>query len=122
MCMFDMKVDGHLVHKPTRWMTNCPALAAALNKRCNQSHYRLPLIGGTRSKRAQVYPPALCKAIAKGLWDQLVVDGRDGLQVLEQCSLSVDGLTHSWEHQRRNQSSDLELKKNWYFNKYINNE
>ena len=36
------------------------------------------LIGGGRSKRAEVYPNELCKEIIIGLRDQMLTDGRLG--------------------------------------------
>eukprot|EP00973_Karenia_brevis_P068755 9559104-Karenia_brevis.AAC.1 len=55
-------------------MTNSPAVANQLAKRCSNKvpgpkHRHVCLING-RAKKAQVYPPELCKAICKGIKDQ----------------------------------------------------
>ena len=77
-----MILDGQPVLKPTRWLSNCPAVLAALSKTCDGSHSHAPILGGDRSKRCQVYPKPLCMAIAKGLYKQLVKDAELGSLML----------------------------------------
>ena len=64
--------------KSIGFMTNSPCIAAALNKRCwntkkHQLHEQVTLTNG-RPKAAQVYPPALCRAICKGLRQRIIAD------------------------------------------------
>ena len=76
MCTVGMEVDGKLVQKSTRFMTNAPCLASVLKTRCNRAHDHTRLIGGTKSHRAQNYPPGLCRRIVQGLRLQLEDDAR----------------------------------------------
>ena len=57
------------VAKPTRWLTSSRCVAERLNRRCLGGHQHAALISG-RARAAQVYPPALCKAIVKGAADE----------------------------------------------------
>ena len=82
MCSFGMMaVNKHdeplgLVKKLTRWMTNAPEIAKLLTAPCSGDHEHHGLLGDTaNTKRAQVYPPRLCKAIVQGLINQLRSDG-----------------------------------------------
>lgn len=66
-CTFGLNVDGAgLNRKRTRWLSNIPEVLQALDKRCDQSHQRVPLQNG-RPRLAQVYPELLCEAVAKGI-------------------------------------------------------
>eukprot|EP00973_Karenia_brevis_P058584 8160027-Karenia_brevis.AAC.1 len=78
MCAYGMtSVDEQgmgYVYKPTKFMTNSPAIAEQLNRKCsNQSqankHRHIHLMNG-RAKKAQIYPTELCRAICKGLKNQ----------------------------------------------------
>lgn len=67
--------------KAIGFMTNSPCIAKQLNKQCPNrvcwwTHEHIQFEGG-RTKRAQIYPPELCKAICNGLSEQLQAD-RDG--------------------------------------------
>ena len=42
---------------------------------CTGQHRHIQLIGG-RAKKAEVYPPKLCKAIIEGLVGQMEEDGK----------------------------------------------
>ena len=53
------------VAKPTRWLTSSRCVAERLSLRCQGGHQHATLLSG-RARAAQVYPPALCKAIVKG--------------------------------------------------------
>ena len=89
MCRWGMTArDKHgtgLVKKQTRWLTNSPVLAAALEGCCSNSqgkvwHRHVHLIDG-RAKAAQVYPPRLVHGILKAIRKQLEMD--------EICSLDA---------------------------------
>ncbi len=63
-CMFDLRsVEGQLHKKPTKWLTNNEHIAQALQVRCDHKHQHVPVLGsgpgGSRSSRAQEYPPLL---------------------------------------------------------------
>ena len=85
MCQFGMTQEDAegtgWIKKPTGWATNAEKTANRLEKRCQEDprwskHRHIELTGGHRTRKAQVYPPALCKAIVEGLKDQLYQDGR----------------------------------------------
>ena len=67
-----------LARKPTRFATNSPAIAEALNRRCLGQHSDIGLLGG-RASAAAVYPPDLCRAICRGLREQKHRDQGDDL-------------------------------------------
>ena len=52
-----------LVKKPTKWMTNCPALASILGVRCTGGHEHSKLEGSKRTAQASRYPTALVQGI-----------------------------------------------------------
>ena len=73
--------DGHRegpARKRTSFMTNSPCIVKKLSLRCPNSrdykvHDHVVLING-RAKAAQVYPPALCRAVCVGLNEQIEAD------------------------------------------------
>ena len=71
-CMFGLKTWGStrsqlmLAKKPTRFMTNSRSIGTELSRKCDGSHVHQPLIDG-RAKDAARYPPALCRAICRGI-------------------------------------------------------
>ena len=71
-CMFGLKTWGStrsqlmLAKKPTRFMTNSRSIGTELRRKCDGSHVHQPLIDG-RAKDAARYPPALCRAICRGI-------------------------------------------------------
>ena len=71
MCCYDLTlmVRGEELHvkKPTLFMTNRPYIGEALSLKCQGHHRHVELTGGGRTKRPEVYPDALCKAILTGL-------------------------------------------------------
>ena len=80
--------------KSAGFMTNSPCVAKALNKRCmntkqQQVHEHVVLING-RPKAAQVYPPALRRAICKGLRQQIIAD-EHGQLLLAQIDNNASG-------------------------------
>ena len=56
-----------LVKKPTKWMTNCLALAATLGVRCIGGHEHSKLEGSKRTLQASSYPTALVQGILNTL-------------------------------------------------------
>ena len=52
-----------LVKKPTKWMTNSPALASILGTRCTGGHEHSRLEGAKRTAQASRYPTALVQGI-----------------------------------------------------------
>ena len=71
-CMFGLKTWGaqksQLVpaKKPTKFMTNSRVIGHEFNRKCDGGHVHQPLIDG-RAKDAARYPPALCRAIFRGI-------------------------------------------------------
>ena len=68
-------VGPGLIQKPRGFLTNASEIAHILQKRCSGGHRHIPLLGG-RARLAQVYPPALCRAILEGLKALMYHDGR----------------------------------------------
>ena len=79
MCQFDMmQEDGQgvaRIKKTTGFATNAPELAKRLLRTCTGQHRHILLMGG-RAKKAEIYPPKLCKAIIEGLVSQMQEDGK----------------------------------------------
>ena len=73
---------GQPITKPSGFMTNSPAVARALSLRCSGSNGecsrpqggRHQLCSGRHAKDAAVYPRGLCRAILRGVRDQLSED------------------------------------------------
>ena len=71
-CMFGLKTWGTsraqlvLAKKPTIFMTNSRSIGQELRHKCDGSHPHQPLVDG-RAKDAARYPPALCRAICRGI-------------------------------------------------------
>ena len=71
-CMFGLKTWGSsraqlvLAKKPTRFMTNSRSIGQELRRKCDWTHPHQPLVDG-RAKDAARYPPALCRAICRGI-------------------------------------------------------
>ena len=74
MCTLEMMQEDALgkayIRKPTKFMTNSECIARHLAQRCPGNHRHIQLING-RAKAAEVYPDKLCKAIVKGLVEQM---------------------------------------------------
>ena len=68
------------VNKETGWLTNCPALARALERTCTNEfgnapwHRHFHLVGGGIDFSAR-YPPKLVTAVLRAARDQLRLDG-----------------------------------------------
>jgi hypothetical protein len=76
------KHKGQPILKPTGFMTNSPAVARALSLRCNGTHGECSrpqggqhqLCSGIHAREAARYPRGLCRAILRGVRDQLKED------------------------------------------------
>ena len=95
MCQFGMvtsyKGEQGLVEKATTFMTNSMEIAARLDRQCSMAHkaeHKHLAIWGVRAREAQVYPPALCKAVAEGIQAQKMVD-ETNLCGLDLCELGI---------------------------------
>jgi hypothetical protein len=80
-CAFGKKdpVSGKSVKKPTGWLSNNQHVLNKICRRCQclwGTHQ--PVLGsnsfGQRSKQAAAYPPALCRAICRGILDSMISD------------------------------------------------
>ena len=71
-CEFGLRTrpDEDLHRKPTDFMVNSRAMAQRLAIRCQGGHRHQELISG-RAKKAEEYPPALCKAMLDGLKQEM---------------------------------------------------
>ena len=70
-CMYGLKTSGPggremPAQNPTRLMTNSWAIAGELDRRCDGTHKRQPLLSG-RAGPAAIYPKGICEAICRGL-------------------------------------------------------
>ena len=83
MCRFDKELSDHenggvgFCLKQTGWLTNCKALAEALEGECSNItgerawHRHVHIIGHGLGKLAQVYPPKLLREILLGLKEEM---------------------------------------------------
>lgn len=94
-CAFGLRVREHLNKKPTQFVTNCPFIAAKLSLKCSGDHIHEPLLGG-KAAAAAIYPPALCKAIVRGLRKHLRV--KNGVASVPQDKLTVLAASRPSEH------------------------
>ena len=67
-----------MARKRIGFMTNSSCIAKNLNLKCPNTitrkiHDHMVLIDG-RAKKAEIYPPSLCRAVCKGLIEQLRAD------------------------------------------------
>ena len=74
-CMFGLRTtdsQGKIQHamKKTRFLSNSGEILRELKVKCDGSHTHQHLVGG-RAGPAAVYPPALCRAICRGLVKQI---------------------------------------------------
>ncbi len=80
----DGEFRGDPIMKPSGFMTNSPAIAEALTVRCQGAHGMCSrpqggqhrVCSGRHAKQAAIYPKSLCRAIIKGVRDQLRRDGQ----------------------------------------------
>ena len=71
MCRFGMKQTNRegveqAVKKGTGFLTNSPQVAKELSRVCDGKHSHVLLKGGDRTKKAQVYPVELGRAMCRG--------------------------------------------------------
>ena len=109
-CMFGLKTWGStrsqlmLAKKPTRFMTNSRSIGTELRRKCDGSHVHQPLIDG-RAKDAARYPPALCRAICRGIMKEKM-QRQTGLRAVMEVGegyhrRSIDTGSSSREQRRR---------------------
>ena len=93
------------VMKSTRFMMNSPCIAQSLNRRCpnrmthsEKKHEHVILVDG-RAKAAHEYPNALCRAICKGIVEQIQADrqGQFMLAALEMGTSSSKAMQAAME-------------------------
>ena len=73
---------GAPILKPTGFMTNSPEIAVALSRRCQGRGGQCSrprgglhrLCSSKRARAAQIYLPGLCRAVLRGVRDQLKAD------------------------------------------------
>ena len=65
-------------------MTNNPHIGQALSWKCQGMHRHIELTGSGRTKKPEIYPDRLCRAILHGLVKQMKSDDRLG------CSFKAD--------------------------------
>ena len=123
-CMYGLKSDGGLARKRTGFLTNAVCIAQQLNKRCpNTSGYTVHqhvIFEGGRTKRAQVYPRELCKAICIGLQKQMQADKHGQFLLMEagcERATSKDFMNASRElagkYQIVEENEDESLERAW---------
>ena len=68
MCAYGLKTPGPsgemAAQKPTYLLTNMPAMAEGMNRKCRGDHEHQQLIS-SRAKKAEEYTPAFCRALVK---------------------------------------------------------
>ena len=98
-CQFGQEIKsgqhkGAPINKPTGFMTNSECIAKVLSRTCQGRNGQCSrptggkhqLCSSVHARRAAIYPPRLCRAIIKGIMDQLkaddlLIDGCYGVQV-----------------------------------------
>ena len=95
MCRFGMSGRDQngpgVVLKPTKFLTDSPAIAAELDRKCIGGHRHISTLNAGGLAQFAIYPPALCHAIAIGFARQRKADARtrrisrDELPVLALC-------------------------------------
>ena len=71
LCQYGLKAKDDMgqwkpAMKATRFASSSPEVLRLLSKKCPRRHEHQQLVNG-RAKDAAVYPPALCRAILKGI-------------------------------------------------------
>ena len=64
-CMYGARVDDAFARKSTSFLSNLPL--ESFMQRCDHSHAHQPLVGGQRTARSAVYPPALCEQLVRAM-------------------------------------------------------
>ena len=91
MCQFGMTTtgkDGSVkpVRKATKFASSSPLILDEISRRCDGSHDHQRLVDG-RARCAQVYPPALCAAMLRGIDRQRI---REGTTLPENLAAKLD--------------------------------
>ena len=92
MCVWNMKQEDEqgigYIRKETGWLTSSWRIAQVLERECPNKgsdpakwHRHIHLIGG-RASHARVYPPKLCRAVLRGLRQQIEDDQGHGFSAL----------------------------------------
>ena len=110
--------------KPTKFMTNSKVIGRELSRRCDGSHVHQALIDG-RAKDAARYPPALCRALCRGISKEKMLRASertallsvgDGPQVKnvdpeehhERDEVDIDALIHKIEAEEERSRRDAQ--------------
>lgn len=96
MCAFGLVVrdrDGKEgpALKPTRFITNSVAVHRELQRRCRGCKEHVPLEGKSRTTAAARYPKELCRAVCRGVRDQMRMDPAGIMSMLSLADSSDDG-------------------------------
>eukprot|EP00959_Pyramimonas_sp_CCMP1952_P283043 5916182-Pyramimonas_sp.AAC.1 len=100
MCCYDLKqmvkAEEMYIKKPTKFMTNSPAIGRELSWKCKGQQCHMESTGGGRTHRSEAHPDRPCRAILKGLMEQMQIDGRQGgtLKEDEPLDMEVDSEEH----------------------------
>ena len=98
MCAFGMmskdKEGPGPVLKPTLFLTNSAEVRRELAQKCKGCSRHVQLMEG-RASAAQVYPPALCRAVCRGIIGQARLDAHDLMSV--KCVGGRDDINHLME-------------------------
>lgn len=89
-----------LAKKFTRFLTNSRELGRELSRKCSGDHNHQPLLDG-RAKGAARYPPALCRAICRGILREKMLRACGVTAVLSLCSGLPTQQVHVEEHHER---------------------
>ena len=82
------KGEKGLVQKATTFTTNSFEVTRRLDRQCSREQHKHLAICGERAREAQVYPPALCRAVAAGVKAQKMVD-ESSLCGLDLCDIGI---------------------------------
>ena len=88
LCFYDLKQANNgeelMVKKPIRFMTNADEIGKEPSQECKGLPRHIELTGGSRAKRVQVYPDKQCRAIVRGIINQMAKDERYRCSSLEE--------------------------------------
>ena len=92
LCQYGLTTSGTRggrvpAQKPTRFLSSAPELLRFLGHQCKGDHEHQPLVGG-RAAAAAIYPPALCRAMLRGIAAQR---RREGEPLCLSVLRAVDG-------------------------------
>ena len=78
-------------------MSNSEAVLKELSRKCDGKHKHEPLLDG-RAKAAAIYPEGLCRAICKGLMEQLRMDKAQVKSLLKVGMETMSEIAQRWRH------------------------